>query len=110
LPFLVIVLLIVFGQPLALWYTARTLPKREPSLLGVQSRTVGDDALQVQSPGAHLTLEWTAIPRVVETPEVFLFFFNRKSAHYLPKRAIPAGEIDQVRQLIRSKVGDRFEG
>lgn len=108
-PLVVLALIVVFARPVAAWYTARTLPRREPSLQGPQGRVLTENGLEVRGHGVVLTLEWAAILRVIETPEVFLLFFNRKYAHYLPKRAIPDGEVEQVRQLFREKLGERFE-
>jgi len=55
-------------------------------------------------------IRWAAIQRVVETRDFFLFFFNARQAHYLPKRAIPTAEdLQHVRELVGAHVGARFE-
>jgi YcxB-like protein len=52
---------------------------------------------------------WDAMPRAVETEEFLLFFITKQQAIYLPKRAIPPGDLPAVRRLLREKLGDRAE-
>ena len=50
---------------------------------------------------------WSDIVRCVETDEFFLFFYNKRMAHYLPKRAIGLVEAQAIRELIEAHRGAR---
>jgi hypothetical protein len=100
--------LLGFGLlPLQRRWAARSLPKRDPTVRGVQRRRLDDNGLLVEAPGVHLELQWPAIQRVVETSELFLFLFNKDGGYYYPKRVLSTAEIDEVRSMIRSHVGGR---
>ena len=110
IPLAVTLVLLLAVGPLATWYAAKTLPRRSPSLQGPQERVLSSDGFQVRGRGAVTSFEWSAIQRAVETKRTFLFFFNQKQAHYLPKRAIPtSADLEQVRTLLRERLGARFE-
>jgi hypothetical protein len=55
-------------------------------------------------------VRWPAAKQVVETSDFLLVYVTKGVAHYLPKRAIPDGQLPGVRQLISSQVGSRFTG
>ena len=108
-PLAILTVILVAIGPLARWHKARTLPRRDPSLQGPQQRVLSDEGLQVRGVGVVTSYEWSTIQRAVETTHLFLLFVHPKWAHYLPKRAIPtSAELEQVRALLRSKLGDRF--
>ena len=51
-----------------------------------------------------MTHRWGAIARAAETPEFFLFFVTKGSAHYLPKHAVPPAELPELRAFLRAHV------
>jgi len=87
--------------------TARKALANDPSLRGPQSRSVDETGLHVRGAGFAQDFAWSDIVRVVETPDFFLFYYNKRAAHYMPKRVLDAAAIEQVRALIRAKLPDR---
>jgi hypothetical protein len=45
--------------------------------------------------------------RGIETAKFFFFFYNKRMAYYVPKRALDSRQIDEVRDLMRQGLGDR---
>ena len=50
-------------------------------------------------------LKWGGMNRVRETPEMFLFYYSRRTAYFLPKRAVtradgPAGLAEWIRSRL----------
>jgi hypothetical protein len=86
---------------------ARKALANDPSLRGPQSRSVDENGLHVRGASFAQDFAWSDIVRVVETPDFFLFYYNRRAAHYVPKRVLDAAGIEQVRALVRSKLSHR---
>jgi hypothetical protein len=38
--------------------------------------------------------------RAIEAPDFFLFFYNKRVAHYLPKRVLTGPQTREVRALV----------
>ena len=49
----------------------------------------------------RVELGWEGMAAARETPDFFLFFYSPRHAYYLPKRVIPAGEVETLRRYIR---------
>ena len=62
------------------------------------------EGLGMQCVAVQSRFAWAGLARVVETPEFLLFYVTPRAAVYLPKRAIPGGELAAVRRLIQSLV------
>jgi hypothetical protein len=74
----------------------------DPSLNGIQTRTVDETGLHVRGAGFSPSLGWGELVRVSETPNFFLFFYDRQLAHYIPKRALDDQARDDLRNLIQA--------
>jgi hypothetical protein len=86
--------------PLMQRAAARRALENDPALRGVQVRTVDEAGVQVVGAGFAQQLLWADLVRAVETDHFFLFFYNKRVAHYLPKRVLTESELHQVRVLI----------
>lgn len=78
----------------------------DPSLNGIQVRTVDDAGLHVRGAGFSPSLGWNELVRVSETPNFFLFFYDQRLAHYIPKRTLDARAREELRNLIQAHAPD----
>ena len=88
---------------------SKRLAKLDPSVQGVQERTIDAEGYHSRGNGVALAIPWHALTRAVETPTDFLFFYNWQCAYYLPKRALNATQIVQVREFATAALGQRAE-
>jgi hypothetical protein len=86
---------------------AKKLPTREPSVRGTQERGVDEAGLHIRGHGLTMDYAWPDLQSAVETPQFFLFFYNKNCAHFIPKRALPASGLDDVRTVLRTYMGSR---
>src|SRR5579864_6544945 len=93
--------------PFTQWRLARKLSKRDPSVLGAQERIVDSEGYHSRGNGVALDIPWHVLHKVVETDAFFLFFYNKRCAYYVPKRAISVEEVAAVRKLSRAALKDR---
>ncbi len=111
----------VFGVPLlAVGIFAATRPiamknavKRQladdPSTQQERAYTFDAAGFRIDGESFHVELNWAQLIVVRETNE-FLLFFTRKSAYYLPKRAIQWPErLEGIRDLLIEYIGDRAD-
>jgi YcxB-like protein len=70
---------------------------------GPQRLAISPDALESGCDTCSNQLRWSAIQRVVETPEFFFLFYTPQCAYYLPKQVLrtPA-EQERVRIALRT--------
>jgi hypothetical protein len=92
----------LFLLPLMLRSVARRATREEPALRGEQARILSADGLEARGHNFLQRLPWADIRRSVETPEFFLFFYNRRQAYYVPKRSLSEPDIATVRAIIQS--------
>jgi len=73
----------------------------DPAARGAQRRVVDEAGFHSSGSGVALDLPWSAILRVDETDEFFLFFYNKNLAYYLGKARLSDDAIARVRELSR---------
>jgi hypothetical protein len=50
-------------------------------------------------------LKWSGLHKVRETPDLFMFYYSKRIAYYLPKRVLPSEvEVEDLRDLIRRRL------
>ena len=108
LPWLLLALFYLMLLPRMYRSMARKALENDPSLRGGQIRTIDELGLHVQGAGFTQDLSWADLVRVVESPEFFLFFYNKRVAHYAPKRAFSPAAIADVQGLVRTHAAGRF--
>src|SRR5262245_880838 len=64
--------------PFVQWRAASKLPSRDPSVQGPQERTIDVSGYHSRGNGVALDLPWHAMARGIETPDFFLFFYNKQ--------------------------------
>ncbi|MBB6072581.1 hypothetical protein HNQ61_004244 [Longimicrobium terrae] len=89
------------------WLTARAQSREngpgQHTLIG----TLSGDGYGTDNGRTQNSIHWNGVLRAVETPEFFLFYYNRNCAFYLPHRAIAPEQLPEVRRVIVSQLGDR---
>jgi hypothetical protein len=100
---LVLLWIMLWGQG---WVDALRQRRNDSSLQYPIQHILNAHGLRVRKKTSEVALRWKAMVRVTETPEFMLFFYSHGKAYYLPKRAISAGQLDELRALIRANVGD----
>lgn len=96
-------------RPLAMKRAVKRQLDDDPSTHQERSYTLDTAGLRIDGEGFHVELNWAQLIVVRETNEFFLFV-TRKSAFYLPKRAIQWPErLEGVRDLLVEYLGDRAD-
>jgi hypothetical protein len=106
-PWLVLALFWLFYLPVSQWRASRTLLARDKSAIGPQERIIDETGLHTRGNGVVLDLPWHVLARVIETDAFFLFFHNKDSAGYLPKRVLSPEGIVSAREFIRNGMKER---
>ena len=79
-----------------------------PALAGPQRYEFTDDGLALSNASVSNLVRWSAFVQAAETPEFFLLYYSKRCAYYLPRRIMgPEAQIDALRELLRSRLGDR---
>lgn len=79
-----------------------------PSLAGPQRYEFSDAGIAISNANASNLIRWSAITEAAELPDVFLLYYSKKCAYYVPKRVIPTeAEIDALRALLHANLGAR---
>lgn len=107
LPWVLLGVFWVAFLPISQRRAARSLPKRDASVQGPQERTVDASGFHSRGNGVALDVPWHAMVQGLESDEFFLFFYSKQLAYYLPKRVLSGTQIEEVRTLMRSGLGER---
>ncbi len=97
-------------RPAVLRRAVRRHLRRNPASSEERRYTLDDVGLHITGDTFTLELPWSDLRRAQETPEFFLFF-SKRSAFYLPKRAIVwPDRVESVRELVQRGAGERWSG
>jgi hypothetical protein len=109
----VVALVVASGQLVGPWIQRRRyrrLYAETPGLRGPQVYRFSSDGVVMSGSAAATTLGWDAIIEAEESDDVFLFFFNKKCAYYLPKRVVGGATAEsELRELLRTHLGPRAQ-
>lgn len=96
-------------RPLALKRAVKRQLDDDPSTQQERRYILDGAGLRIEGESFHVEMPWAKLIVVRETNE-FLLFVTRKSAFYLPKRAIVWPErLEGVRELLVEYLGDRAD-
>ncbi len=107
LPWLVLTIFWITFFPFMQRRASRTLASRDASVIGPQERSIDAVGFHSRGNGVSLDVPWHAMARVVETDRLFLFFYNKRCAYYLPKRVLTPEQVTVVRELARTALRER---
>ena len=91
----------------AAWLTAWQMSRNNPHMLSGQTHVMNASGYAVACGGTSSTVTWDGVVQVTETPEFFLTFPVRNAAYYLPKRCLTPGQMTDLRQMLRNRLGER---
>mgnify|MGYP001549400506 FL=1 len=96
-------------RPMAMKQAVKRQLADDPNTQQERTYTLDEAGFRVDGESFHVELNWAQLIVVRETNE-FLLFFTRKSAYYLPKRAIQWPErLEGIRDLLVEYLGDRAD-
>lgn len=96
-------------RPIAMKNAVKRQLANDPSTQQERAYTLDSAGFRIDGESFHVELNWAQLIVVRETNE-FLLFFTRKSAYYLPKRAIQWPErLEGIRDLLVEYLGDRAD-
>ncbi len=104
---IVLVLWLLFFRYWAPRLIARNVAKNDPSVKGVIYHRIADDGLHIRTSVATLTLAWSHILQVVETPDFLLYYYAPRNAYFTPRRAIPEATLQDLRDALHRLLGPR---
>jgi hypothetical protein len=87
------------------WLQPR-LAARKAILRTVEWR-FSDAGVHLQSDVASSDILWKAFIRFREGPKVLLLYTQKGQANFIPKRALDASQLDELRRLIHAHVPER---
>ncbi len=74
----------------------------DPNLSAPIHHRLTPEGVHMELRTTRVELGWDGMAAVRETPDFFLFLYSPRHAYYLPKRAVPVGEVEAVRGYIRA--------
>jgi hypothetical protein len=83
------------------WETAKLL-RANPSLGGTQELVLTVEGISMTTIAGASLIRWSALVRIAETREFFLFYVLPARAYFLPIAAIPNEDLAGVRAFIAS--------
>lgn len=93
------------GIPVLQRWSAYRAFRVTPAAQGDRQYTFDESQISVATALSSSALDWRAIVRFVETPELFLLFLNQQAAHFIPKSAFASNEdLTRFRTLLENKV------
>ncbi len=100
----VAVLVLAFGR-LAGWIQAWQLKRHDPNVAHPITHSLDESGFHVSTRTTDMDLKWGGLHKVRETPDLFMFYYSSRLAHYLPKRALPnPEEVTELRAWIRAQL------
>lgn len=101
-----ILMLVVVGLAIAIYRRTKRDLQATPRLRGPHRYRFSTAGLEVESPTARSTLEWSAFERFRETRRYLLLFHTRWHVSVIPKRCVEdEGALEQLRSLFRRSIG-----
>jgi hypothetical protein len=87
------------------WLQAWGAKRLDPNIAHPFEHILAEDALHIHAHTANTELKWSGVYKVTELPDLFLFYYNKRCAYYLPKRAFTSpDQVHAVRAFLRAHV------
>jgi len=78
--------------------------KKHPNFSRPCSLHVDDDGLRTSNDVSTNESKWAAFVKFRETPNIFLIYFGANIFRVIPKRAFVGPQLEEFRELLRSKL------
>ncbi len=90
---------------LAGWIQAWQLKRHDPNVAHPITHFLDESGYHISTRTTDIDLRWDGLHKVRETPEWFMFYYSRRLAYYLPKRALASREeVAELRTWIRAQL------
>ncbi len=76
---------------------------------GTQTISFGEDGIESKSDLSASKINWNAVIETAETDKDFFFFTSPKIALFIPKRVFSVEQQDEIKNLVKIKLGDRVK-
>ena len=84
------------------WLQAWRVGRSDPNVGHPFVHTFGPDGLRIGMHTVNAELKWAGMHKVREPADMFLFYYSKRMAYYLPKRVVEPPEVAaQLSQWIR---------
>jgi hypothetical protein len=103
----IVLLTVTYTDWVAPWLQARRYQREDPCASAPITHLISAERLGIRTHSASIDLQWSHIRRIVETEEFFLFYYDRNSACFTPKRAVPPQDLPGLRATIQSAAGSK---
>ena len=106
------VLILVFARVVG-WIQAWQLKRTDPNVAHPLTHKLDESGYHVSTRTTDIDLKWAGLHKVRETSDLFLFYYSKRLAYYLPKRTLASPEeIEELRAWIRRQLpaGVPYEG
>jgi len=104
-PLLLLLLLWVFLLWASPWWFARTQYRKQPSVQGKHTASFDADAVQWLWDGGSSVVEWKNYVRWMETKNQILLCSSPIQCGIVPKRALSAEQLSELRTLLTERIG-----
>ncbi len=94
-------------MPLIQCLNISSMRRRNPSVGGIQTYTITPDGYTIKGSLFDTTLKWEAFLKAIETKEFILLYVSTRWAHFIPKAAATASDLQAIRAIIREKLGTK---
>jgi YcxB-like protein len=93
---------LLWGSP---WWSARTQFVKTPSAQGERTASFSSDGVNWKWNGGSSAVEWKSFTRWMETEKLFLLCLSPIQCGIVPKRALNAEQLSELRALLIEKIG-----
>ena len=93
---------LLWGSP---WWSARTQFVKQPSAQGERTASFDSDGVNWQWNGGASAVQWKTFTRWMETKNLILLCFSPIQCGIVPKRALNAEQVSELRALLIQKIG-----
>ncbi|MDQ6630128.1 MAG: YcxB family protein [Verrucomicrobiota bacterium] len=93
--------------PLIQLLNVSSMRRRNPSIGGIQTYTITPVGYTVQGSLFDTTLKWEAFHKAIETKEFILLYVSTRWAHFIPKLAATASDLQTIRTILQEKLGTK---
>ena len=93
--------------PLIQCLNISSMRRRNPSVGGIQTYTIAPEGYTIKGSLFDTTLKWDAFLKAIETKEFILLYVSTRWAHFIPKAAATASDLQAIRTIVQDKLGTK---
>jgi len=89
--------------------SAQQLLKNNRLAVARQTWQISGSGIVMSFPGTSSTVEWSVFLRAREDERFLYLYVSELVAHLVPKRALAAEQLQELRAIVRAALGDRAQ-